>query len=209
MAKVARAFWMLLLPGLLAAAGCGKPGGPAETGGATAPSPSRWAVTTADVVYSVADNWDDVEKLYQFYGKGVEKCVEGCPSPVPKLYPEGLSAEARDPLISAHPAYSAKGEVGETILRFPVALPEEPTYLLFGAFLSRAPGPSDGAEFVVKVGDETVFSEVINSSSAQRREVDLRAYAGKTVTIKLITGPGPRKNVSADWALWLDPRIVR
>jgi hypothetical protein len=157
------------------------------------------------VVYRVADHWGEVKKFYQFRGQERQPCTKGCPSPVPWLEPGGAGKE---PLINAHPAYSGKpGEVGETILAFSVRLPNQPTQLTFGAYVGRSPGQSDGVQFQVKVQGALTFDELIRKPYAQRRRVDLTAYAGKTVAIELITGPGPKGDVASDWAVWVDPVI--
>lgn len=199
----------LVLSALLLA-GCG--GGGTRTGApkpsATGPTPEVQAAfsPSAEVVYSVVDHWAEVEKLYRFGDGAAEPCPEEGKPPMPKAYPDGLSESVRSPVIYAHPAYTSKGEAGQTILQFKVSLPDRPTQLAFGAFLSRSSGPSDGVEFQVNVAGERVFGELVTQYVPQRRVVDLSSQAGQTVTIELITDAG--KTAAADWAMWLDPRIV-
>jgi len=199
----------LVLSALLLA-GCG--GGSSQTGASkssvTPPTPEVQAAfsPSAEVIYSVVDHWAEVEKLYRFGDGAAEPCPEEGQPPMPKAYPDGLSELVKSPVIFAHPAYTSKGEAGQTILRFKVSLPDRPTQLAFGAFLSKSPGPSDGVEFLVNVAQEEAFGELITQFSAERRLVDLSSHAGQTVTIELITDAG--KTAAADWAMWLDPRIV-
>lgn len=65
---------------------------------------------------------------------------------------------------------------------------------------------------VVTDGQDTreLFSQQYQETGAwQAHAVDLSAYAGREVLIKLVTDPGPADNTASDWALWGAPRLVR
>jgi hypothetical protein len=210
MVKLDRAIPLGLLFLALAVAGCAKPPAPPGPPPPT-PPPTERAVPAApsgQVVYRVADHWTQVLKLHEFFGGEREKTSAGV-AWMPKLFPKGLWEGNTSPIISAHPAYGEEAaQVGYTILQFPVTLPDKPTRLVFGAGLSPRAKASDGVEFKVTVDQEKVFDEVIEKHGLLTRSVDLTPYAGRDVNIELITGPGPKKNISFDWALWEDPRIV-
>jgi len=69
----------------------------------------------------------------------------------------------------------------------------------------------DGGTFEVFVDGVRVFLEHLTVEMAQERwqerEVDLAEHAGRTVHLTLATTPGPRWDVTADWAGWGEPRI--
>lgn len=77
----------------------------------------------------------------------------------------------------------------------------------------------DGVEFEILITDdegkeENVFSKYIDPKNNLEdrkwhdEEVDLSKYAGKTVEITFSTKGGPKGDLSWDWAVWGDPRIV-
>jgi len=194
--------------GLLLAAGCGKSG---------APSAGRTGRPGGEAgsIYRVADHWADVSKYWQLFGKERQPCEAGWISEVPQLYSNGMPyakfQTIKDTTIMAVPAYSPDNAVGDTILSMSVSLPNEPSKMTFGAFLLQTtptPGGSDGVQYQIKIGDKKLFDQLILAYQPQNQEVDLSNYAGQTVTIEMITGPGPAKNASADWAIWVDPKIV-
>jgi len=85
-------------------------------------------------------------------------------------------------------------------------------------------GNADGAEFILEVrpaegGAATTAVQRVWSAAvdpfhhAEQRawvtvDVDLSAFAGRTVDLILTNGPGPANNAYADWCLWADPELV-
>jgi hypothetical protein len=76
----------------------------------------------------------------------------------------------------------------------------------------------DGVTFEVAVIDQKeakiqIFSKYIDpkSNTDERKwnehDVDLKDYAGQTVSFLFSTTPGPRGNGDYDWAGWSSPRI--
>lgn len=76
----------------------------------------------------------------------------------------------------------------------------------------RAPAwKSDGVTFEVYVNDRRTFLEHLTPEMAQQgwqeREMDLSGLVGQTISLRLVTTPGPVGDVTADWAVWGRPRI--
>lgn len=71
---------------------------------------------------------------------------------------------------------------------------------------------TDGVTFTaVARGDGTEVRASVHSATAtpQELELDLRQFAGETITLELSAHPGPAGSPTYDWARWLMPRIVR
>ncbi len=100
---------------------------------------------------------------------------------------------------------------------FKLALPAgQPAVLKFFTALrdSSATEPlSDGTEFKVIAVDaalveKELFSRFSDSKSWEAASVDLGAYAGQSITLRLWTGPGPKNNTTCDQCYWGDPVIA-
>ena len=100
---------------------------------------------------------------------------------------------------------------------FSLDLPKgKPASLLFHTAIrdSHADEPqSDGVEFKVFVTGEDgkekeLFTRFSDSKSWEAASVDLGAYAGQRVTLRLWTGPGPKDNTTCDQSYWGDPLIA-
>ncbi|MBI2299264.1 MAG: hypothetical protein HYU66_10045 [Armatimonadetes bacterium] len=132
----------------------------------------------------------------------------------------GASGGEALPAIAAHPPYQGTTAGGLTYGEYLVAVPAKGrTLLRFALGLGDLTDPqqaaadqqkplSDGVTFVVSVDGKELFGEHWLRGKWARREVDLSAYRGKPVVLRLATGPGPDKQVSWDWALWGQPRVV-
>ena len=113
--------------------------------------------------------------------------------------------------IFMHPPY--KGGVGYCFAKFDVNLPEGKPMLEFALGFREGSSTQDGCVFSVLVIESDKENEVFKEQYATlgawaERSVDLSPYAGKAVTLKLVTDVGPADNSSSDWALWGAPRIV-
>lgn len=103
-----------------------------------------------------------------------------------------------------------RSHTGVTFQEFTLQLPRVPKIILRGATALRtdAVGKSDGVTFRVFVAGQKRL-EVIRADSAwQPFDLDLTPEAGKTVTVRFETDPGPQDNPSFDFALWGDRQIV-
>jgi hypothetical protein len=88
-----------------------------------------------------------------------------------------------------------------------------PALLRFGMgnILYGPDSGSDGVTFEVFVENRRLFLEHLTPEMARRgwqeREVDLADYTGQTIRLRLMSTPGPAGDLTADWAVWGDPRI--
>ena len=103
-----------------------------------------------------------------------------------------------------------RGRTGVTFQEFTLRLPRAPKIILRGATALRADavGKSDGVTFRVFV-DGAKRLDVNRADDAwQPFAVDLTADAGRTVTLRFETDPGPQDNASFDFALWGGREVV-
>ena len=113
--------------------------------------------------------------------------------------------------IFMHPPY--KDGVGYSFAAVPVTLPEGTPHLEFALGFRAGSTSQDGCLFKVVIIDGDQGHEVFAEQYAvldkwRSYDVDLAAFAGKPVTIKLITDVGPDDNSYSDWACWGEPRIT-
>jgi hypothetical protein len=139
-----------------------------------------------------------------------------------KVSDEGLP----EPIAVRRFTMPHNGDFGEVLLihppgsiAFDVNLPETPTDLIFR--LALAPESwgwgGDGSTFVVSVEspDEpplTIFRQHIGNDQSEQDwydgRVSLAEFAGKSITLTLMTETGPAGDATGDWAGWETPRIV-
>jgi hypothetical protein len=111
-----------------------------------------------------------------------------------------------------HPPYV--GGVGESLARFePVAIPAG-IPVAFRALVGKEDGsdPGDGILFRVAVrepeGQRTVVAETTVKSHAWIPfEADLTRWAGRTVTLELVTDAGKNDDSTGDWGCWASTRV--
>ena len=103
-----------------------------------------------------------------------------------------------------------RGHTGVTFQEFTLRLPSSPKIVLRGATALRADGvgKSDGVTFRVYVDGAKRLDVNRTDSDWQPFAVDLTAQAGKTVTLRFETDPGPQDNSSFDFALWGGRQVV-
>ena len=116
--------------------------------------------------------------------------------------------------LAMHPPWWATW--GDVFLDYRVRLPDQtPVTLDFATAIrdntSEEP-PSDGVEYSVLVSDSGTFKTLFTRFSAGKRwepaVVDLSAYAGREVTLRLMAGPGPAHNTTCDQSYWAEPTLV-
>jgi hypothetical protein len=122
--------------------------------------------------------------------------------------------------INAHPPYEGDNLGGLTYGEFPVTIPATgKTVLRFAIGLRDLPDAaladadkvkplSDGVDFRIAIEGKELFHEQWLRGQWAHREVDLSAYAGKSVIVRLTTGPGPANDANWDWAIWGAPQVV-
>jgi len=116
--------------------------------------------------------------------------------------------------LAVHPAWR-KGW-GDVFIDYRVALPDQTPLALDFATAIRDNGaaepPSDGVEYRVLASDGGTFKTLLTHFSAAKRwepaHVDLSAYAGREVTLRLVTDPGPAHNTVCDQSYWAEPVLA-
>jgi hypothetical protein len=112
--------------------------------------------------------------------------------------------------LAVHPPW--RTAAGEAYAGFRVALPKvKPLVLSFATAIrdSNVGEPlSDGVEFRVHADGDEIFTRFSTAKSWQPARVDLSRYAGRTIKLTLVTGPGPKLNTSVDQAYWAAPAII-
>lgn len=117
--------------------------------------------------------------------------------------------------INMHPPWMPGG--GDVWCDYRVALPAgQPIRLRFATAIrdhtAKEPG-SDGVSFQVRVFADTVpekplFERFSAAKVWEDADVDLSAWAGQTVTIRLTSDPGPARNTSCDSCYWGEPLLA-
>ena len=102
-----------------------------------------------------------------------------------------------------------RGKTGVAFQDFTLTLPGVTPITLRGetALRADAVGKSDGAVFRVFVDGTKRFETNRADAEWQPFAVDLGADAGKTVTLRFETDPGPRDDASYDFSLWAGRRL--
>lgn len=118
--------------------------------------------------------------------------------------------------FTIHPPW--RNGSGVTWNDFRLALPAgKPAVLSFHTAIRDSnperEGASDGTEhkvFVTGADGQTreLFTRFSDSKVWEPATVDLSAYAGQRITLRLWTGPGPKNNTSCDQCYWGDPVIA-
>ncbi len=117
------------------------------------------------------------------------------------------------PVISQHPAAAEKPlvQIDFTAIKLPAIKSKEQIVLTGWVGIREGFKPSvetlfDGVKFIIKINGKTAFALSNNQQKWVPFKVDLKAYAGKTVTISLLTDP--QKNSALDWAVWGQPQLI-
>lgn len=102
------------------------------------------------------------------------------------------------------------GGTGISFQRFTFKLPDVPRIELrgFTAMGADSIGKSDGATFRVFADKQKLLE--VNRADAQWQpfNIDLTQYAGKTVTIRFESDPGPKDDSGWDFSLWGDRELI-
>ncbi len=102
----------------------------------------------------------------------------------------------------------AKGP-GTTFAEFPLALPGvHPLELQLAVALRRDAPDSDGVTYRVLIDGKEGFQTLCTWKEPREFTVDLAAYAGQTVALRLTVDPGPNQNTRDDWSLWYRADLV-
>ena len=117
-------------------------------------------------------------------------------------------------VLAVHPAW--RHGWGDVFVDYRVALPgRTPITLNFATAIrdnTTTETPSDGVEYRVQLDDGAGFKTLFTRFSAAKQwepaQVDLSAYAGREVTLRLVTDPGPDHNTSCDQSYWAEPTLA-
>ena len=116
--------------------------------------------------------------------------------------------------LAVHPAW--RQGWGDVFVDYRVALPDQtPITLDFATSIrdnAATEPPSDGVEYRVLVDNGAAFKTLFTRFSAAKHwepaHVDLSAYAGHEVTLRLVTDPGPAHNTTCDQSYWAEPTLT-
>ena len=100
--------------------------------------------------------------------------------------------------IFAHPPN------GQTVLQFPLTLPEEPSTFSFSMGLEE--GCSKGVIFQVRLNGQTHFETSTDTFEWKEGTISLTAFTGQPLLLELVTDPAA--GTGCDWAHWADLRIT-
>ncbi len=105
--------------------------------------------------------------------------------------------------IFAHPPAN-----GQTILQFPLLLPQDPSTFSFSMGLHE--GCSEGVLFQVRLNGQTYFEAFKDTFTWTDASISLSAFAGQPVLLALVTDPAEKGSGGAncDGAHWADLRII-
>ena len=97
---------------------------------------------------------------------------------------------------------------GQTILQFPLLLPEAPLNFSFSMGLKE--GCSKGVMFQVRLNGQTYFETFKDTFDWTDGSISLSAFAGQSVLLELVTDPAQEDEAGADcdWAFWADLHIT-
>jgi hypothetical protein len=115
------------------------------------------------------------------------------------------------PSVFMHPPY--QHGVGYAFAAIPLSLPGGRVQLSFALGFRDGSTTTDGCLFKVIVLDGDKATEVFAHQYAVRakwesHKVDLSPFAGKRVTLKLVTDVGPADDSNSDWACWGQPQLM-
>ena len=97
---------------------------------------------------------------------------------------------------------------GQTVLQFPLTLPEEPATFSFSTGLKD--GCSKGVLFQVRLNGQ-VYSEIFTDTFEWKEgKISLAAFAGQPLLLELVTDPAEEggSGANCDWAHWADLLIT-
>ncbi len=142
---------------------------------------------------------------------GIEQAVDPEGSGTAVLMSEERVGGLPMSAIFIHPPY--KQGVGYAFAAIPVDLPHGKPQLEFAVGFRDGSITTDGCLFKVVVIDGDKSAEVFARQYAVRErwashKVDLSPFAGKRVTIKLISDVGPANDSNSDWSCWGQPRVL-
>ena len=93
---------------------------------------------------------------------------------------------------------------GQTVIQFPLSLPEEPSTFSFSVGLHE--GCSEGVLFQIRLNGQTYFETFKDTFDWTDGSISLSSFAGQPVLLELVTDPV--EGSECDWAFWADLHIT-
>jgi hypothetical protein len=114
-----------------------------------------------------------------------------------------VGGELRTPVVFMHPPYR-RVLGGATFVEYTATVPVAPRVMLnFEVGLAdNAPVRTDGILAVLRVDGTELWRQTVDKGAWLPVQIDVSAYAGRTVKVRLITSPGARGDGLYDWAGW-------
>ncbi len=156
----------------------------------------------------------DFQVEWQWFNKPLRRMPVGWTGSVPDSRTNVAKREvARGkslPAFTMHPPWRPRA--GTVFLVFRLQLPQTRPIRLtfFNAIRDNIPPepPSDGVTFRVWVNDQMVFERHTASKRWVPGQVDLSQFAGRQITLKLESHPGPKRNTVCDQSFWGAPALI-
>jgi hypothetical protein len=118
-----------------------------------------------------------------------------------------VGGELRNSVLFMPPPWGAVN--GATFVEYVVPVPAaRKVTFKFETGLSDGAVNSDGALFAIQLDGQTVWQKTIYRGGWNEGSLDLSAYAGRSVRIRLITHPGLNLNPVSDLACWSGLSVV-
>lgn len=185
-----------------------KPSEKSASKSAFKPGPGRWPLTGVET-HAVA--WERNNQVTQlpadFNGSDP---VSGATLVHDDVVCDGVRMRS----LSFHPPW--KGGYGNIWSDYKLDLPADLSvrFKFNMAIRKSAPGEplSDGVGYRVQVlqrdkADKTLFESFVDSKKWQSAEVDLSAYSGESITLRLWNSPGPKNDTTCDNGFWGNPLL--
>lgn len=113
------------------------------------------------------------------------------------------------PALFMHPPYRNHGEGGYAFQEFSITLPASPAAAIEGfTSLTDDSEKSDGVTYRIRVNGDIAWEEHRHTLDWQPFRADLAKWAGKPVTIRFESTPGPKNNTGWDASMWGERKLL-
>ena len=141
-----------------------------------------------DAQFTAGLQFDSIFRLGSVWNSGNRTTIEN---------PNG----ERKPSISAHPPTN-----GQTILQFPLHLPQSPRLIFSFSMVLQDNPCSNGVLFRVLLNGQNRFEHLIETPDWVDADLSLSEFVGQPVLLELVTDTNG--NSGCDWAHWADLHIT-
>lgn len=125
-----------------------------------------------------------------------------------RVNPVLVGGKLRNSVLLMHPPY--QGIVGGvTFTEYEVEVPQAPRVeFQFEVAIADIPQRKEPATFVVWINGVEAWRNYVGTGAWVPGRVDLTRYAGSTIKLRVISGPGPRNIATYAFTCWSELRIV-